>query len=599
MAVDISKMKNSLASVWTKVRLARPNTTGHLVKHSGLTIGKKIFASFLIVILLVSLMSIFTYIQVEELNLTSQQTHKQSLMEIQLAEELALDVANEAMSMVRFSSTGDLNDAASFENSRKFADSKVANLEGILSAGNSREDSREILQNVRKEKNEFDEIAMKLIAAKRENNMEQVTLHLRQAEKMSASLIESTKRLVITVQSYVREQEDILTQKAGRVQFILIVVSSLVAAIAVLVSIYISRSISRPVGLIAEAAAAVSEGNLAIDDISLKTSDEFGQLAASFNKMKGSLRGLILQVSHSADQVADASVQLTSVADHSAQASNRVASATVNVAQGTTEQLMTINDAAAAIQQLSDSTAQIARNAGAVAEKSAQTSTTASVGATVIEQVVTQMDQIEHTVNTTADVIGVLGERSREIGQIVEAISAIAGQTNLLALNAAIEAARAGEHGRGFAVVADEVRKLAEQSQEAAKQIARIIGEIQSDTTKAVQAIAIGTRETRTGAELVDAAGKSFHDIAELVSEVSSRINDISEAIQQMAGGSQLIVASVENINASSKAVADEAQTVSASTQEQSASIEEIAASSQALSEMARDLKEAVSTFRY
>lgn len=560
-----------------------------------MTIGKKIFGSFLIVIILVFLMSIFTYIKVGELNVASQETRKKSLAEIQLAEELAIDVTNEAVAMLRFNFTGDLADAAAFDGYRKFADSKINQLESVLSA----DESRAILKDVRREKAEFDAIAINSIEAKRRNNIEQVGIDMQQAAKPSANLIDATKRLVSTVQEYIRDQEEEITRQSGQVQLILVVVSILVAVIAIIVSIYISRGVSKPVGLIAEAAAKISDGNLAVADITVKSSDELGQLANSFNKMKSNLRDIIQQFAHSAERMAASSEQLTSVADQSAQAGNQVAGATVNVAQGAAMQLITINDTVIAVQQMSESTRQIAVSAGTVADRSEQTSLTASAGATVIEQVINQMAQIEQTVNAASEVVVKLGDRSREIGQIVATISAIAGQTNLLALNAAIEAARAGEQGRGFAVVAEEVRKLAEQSHEAAKQIAGLIGEIQGDTNQAVTAITSGTREAKSGAEIVDAAGKAFQDIAGLVSEVSSRVNDISVAIQQMAGGSEKIVASVEEINSFSKKVSDEAQTVSAATEEQSASIEEIAASSQTLSEMARDLQEAISKFRF
>ncbi|MDF2930508.1 MAG: methyl-accepting chemotaxis sensory transducer, partial [Anaerospora sp.] len=188
--------------------------------------------------------------------------------------------------------------------------------------------------------------------------------------------------------------------------------------------------------------------------------------------------------------------------------------------------------------------------------------------------------------------------RSKEIGQIVDTISGIAGQTNLLALNAAIEAARAGEQGRGFAVVAEEVRKLAEQSQNAAKQIATLISEIQGDTDKAVSAMNAGTREVKLGAEVVNASGVAFQEIVAMILKGSNQTKEISVAIEHIAAGSGQIVNSVNEINELSKTASAEAQTVSAATEEQAASMEEVASASQSLSHLAVNLQDDVSKFR-
>jgi methyl-accepting chemotaxis protein len=208
------------------------------------------------------------------------------------------------------------------------------------------------------------------------------------------------------------------------------------------------------------------------------------------------------------------------------------------------------------------------------------------------------MNKIEETTNASVEVVTVLGERSKEIGQIVDTISGIAGQTNLLALNAAIEAARAGETGRGFAVVAEEVRKLAEQSQGAAKQISDLISEIQKDTNTAVVTMNAGSEQVKIGAEVVGATGDSFKQIMQFVMEVSAQVKDISSAIQHMADNSQHIVTIVKKMDDLSIKGADEAQNVSAATEEQSASMQEIAFSSQNLAKMAEQLQQEVKKFK-
>ena len=251
----------------------------------------------------------------------------------------------------------------------------------------------------------------------------------------------------------------------------------------------------------------VAAGDLSETSMGIRSQDEIGRLARSFKQMVGNMRALVKQISSDAEHLAASSEELTASAEQSSQATNQVALSIQEVAGGANEQMNAANEAAAVVTEMSAGIQQIAANASSVSQQSETAAEKAVRGGAAVDKAVSQMSQIEQTVNTSAQVVAKLGERSKEIGQIVDAISGIAGQTNLLALNAAIEAARAGEQGRGFAVVAEEVRKLAEQSEEAAKKIAGLIGEIQVDTDKAVQAMQQGTQEVKTGAEVVNAAG--------------------------------------------------------------------------------------------
>ncbi|MBP2659287.1 MAG: methyl-accepting chemotaxis sensory transducer [Firmicutes bacterium] len=209
-----------------------------------------------------------------------------------------------------------------------------------------------------------------------------------------------------------------------------------------------------------------------------------------------------------------------------------------------------------------------------------------------------QMRNIERTVNTSAEIVTKLGDRSNEIGQIVGTISAIAGQTNLLALNAAIEAARAGEMGRGFAVVAEEVRRLAEQSKEAAEQISTLIHEIRKETDSAVTAMIAGTREVEGGTVAVNGATTAFSEIADLVNSVSGQVWTISGAMKNVIAGNQQVSLDMKNVDDISSNTSIEAQNVSAATEEQSAAAEEIASSSRALAKLAEELQITMHQFK-
>ncbi|QJW48878.1 methyl-accepting chemotaxis protein [bacterium BFN5] len=384
---------------------------------------------------------------------------------------------------------------------------------------------------------------------------------------------------------------------ASLAKLLIIAITILAVAISVIASWLLARMIARRLGNTVDTLNLVAAGDLT-KEVTVTAQDEIGQMGTALNATVRNLNNLIGNVRLLGEQVAASSQQLTASSGESAQATNQVAMTIADVSRGTELQVSAVNESSAIVEQMSAGIHQIAANANVVAGVSGQAANTARSGETAVISAVDQMNNIERTVISSAEVVAKLGERSNEIGQIVDTISGIAGQTNLLALNAAIEAARAGEQGRGFAVVAEEVRKLAEQSQDAAKQIAGLISEIQGDTDKAVVAMSEGTREVKVGTDAVAVAGKAFNEIVQLIDQVSGQVRDISAAIQQMAGGSEKIVESVRDIDKISKETAGQAQTMSAATQEQSAAMEEIAASSQSLANMALQLQTAIDKFK-
>ncbi|MDU4961349.1 MAG: methyl-accepting chemotaxis protein [Sporomusaceae bacterium] len=559
-----------------------------------MTIGKKIAGSFIIVIALVCLSSVFTYIKIDQLHESAQATLQQALSRIQLAEELAIDVANEAVAMRSFNFTGDLSDAAAFADHRSFGDSKIRQLETELRTA----DALAILTELKTEKLAFDSLAEKSIAAKRAGDMQQVALYMQQAGKPSENSIALAKRLVIAVKDQIRNETENSARQAGQLKLLLVIVSLLVAVVAAAVSIYVSRGISLPLAALARTAQEIAAGNLTVADLSSRSNDELGTLAGGFNQMKNDLRTIIQQVVQAASQVATASASLTASAGQSAQAGSLMAEAGSSAAESVSLQIAAVEETALTVEKISANIQQAAANAGMADSKSEQAAAAAVDGSQAVERAVLQIQRLDQTVAAAAVKITELGARSREIEQIIAAISGIAAQTNLLALNAAIEAARAGEHGRGFSVVADEVRKLAEQSQTAAKKITGLISRIQEDTEQAVLAMNQGTGEVKAGVEMVNAAGGTFHTIQALSAEVSGQVKEIAASIQELACSSETMVAAMQSIDAAGQKVAAETQTVSTAIGEQAATVEEIAAASQTLAAMAQELKATAGSFR-
>jgi methyl-accepting chemotaxis protein len=325
----------------------------------------------------------------------------------------------------------------------------------------------------------------------------------------------------------------------------------------------------------ATAAEAVSKGDLTVDVAPRSENDVLGTAVAS---MVESLRDIVSQVADDAGQIAEAGGQLRQVSGEAgtvvasvsetmhglasgAEDTSRSVQATTesvhqlsqaidSIARGASEQARQIQSAASTASGMADEVDRVATNAGEVAAASQRTRDSAEHGAAAVRETVTSMSEIRQVVSQASEKIEELGKLGDKIGAVVETIDDIAEQTNLLALNAAIEAARAGEHGRGFAVVADEVRKLAERSQRETKAIAQLIREVQSSTQDAVQSMEQGSAKVGEGSERADQAGAALAEILNAVEATVTQVTGIASAAQQMSSGARSVVEAMESISA-------------------------------------------------
>ncbi|MDY6269330.1 MAG: methyl-accepting chemotaxis protein [Selenomonadaceae bacterium] len=265
--------------------------------------------------------------------------------------------------------------------------------------------------------------------------------------------------------------ESVVYSELTKMKIAFAIVTLIGLALILVICQLFARRITEPIVVLKGHAEMLAEGDLRVEDCAVDSNDELGELAHAFDTMAKNLRKLIENVSNTADQVAAASEELTASSQQSAQANQSVAQTIVDVANGMEAQLSSIDGVKDSVDAVDGQVLETSARAEGVSQRSQDTAEAAQHGQNLMESSVTKMEEIEQSVNDTADVMDTLGKNSKEIGAIVETISGIAEQTNLLALNAAIEAARAGEAGRGFSVVADEVRKLAEESQRAAGEI--------------------------------------------------------------------------------------------------------------------------------
>ncbi|TWH51862.1 methyl-accepting chemotaxis protein [Sporomusa sp. KB1] len=380
---------------------------------------------------------------------------------------------------------------------------------------------------------------------------------------------------------------------------ILMIFTAFLVVLAMILTNFMINRIIRPITLLAERANIIASGDFStIISQNNRYDNEVQNLVDAFVKMVNNSRQLITNIQDKANQVASTSKNLSSNAEQSAQVSNEVASSVSNVVFNFDNQSEATDKASVAIKQISTNLRHVAGILETVDTLSQEASKASSAGENAVGNVVLQMDVIETSVGHSSTTVEKLGKRVLEITQIVDVISSIASQTNLLALNAAIEAARAGEQGRGFSVVAEEVRKLAEQSQDATKNITSIIGEIQKDAESAISSMAQGYEQVKQGTIVVGIARTSFEQIYSTVQNVTAKIYEATELLSQVKEGSERIVNTISDLSETSKDVSGQAQMISAATQEQSASIEEVAAASEKLLGIATDLQIMVDKFK-
>ncbi|WP_010290035.1 methyl-accepting chemotaxis protein [Kurthia massiliensis] len=378
----------------------------------------------------------------------------------------------------------------------------------------------------------------------------------------------------------------------------LIVALVICLIVSIFFMIHIQRRIVKPLHKINGIVTIVADGDLTLPDIQYTSQDEIGQLARSVDTMKNNIKQLVCHLQQDAEKLSASAEELSASTEEINSRTEEISTQISATAQQTQQSAAASHESAYAMEETAQGVQRVAEASHTLNDASQDSSKLSQDGVHIVDHAQTQMTTILHSTDLVNNLVLKLSKQTEEIQSMTNVITDLTDQTNLLALNAAIEAARAGEAGKGFAVVADEVRKLADQSRASANAISTLTADIKADTVNVEKAVAASLASVKDGVDIIGQAGESFTSISSSIDLMTAQIQEVSATTQQLSAGAEQVTSSIQDISHAANTSSITVETISSVMEEQLATVQEVSSVAQDLSVSAQQLFEQISVFK-
>lgn len=560
-----------------------------------LTLGRKITAGFLIVVSLFSVVAIYTFFMVKSIDSRYSELIEKRAKRAILAQEIKAIEFQKVASLRAYVITSDIKNLEKINECEQNFLEKKTEIEKLLETT----EGKDTLSSISRSNEEYNSYMEKIKTLMKNNQQGEIISSLStDGVRIANNLSTAADNLYSIAQKMLDEGNRLQTTRSQDLIKFIMILTLFTIVISILLSLAISRMISKPIVILSQVADKISQGDLTIEGIYIKNNDEVGELAKSFNEMLNNLRSIVKKVALTSKQVAESALELMAGSENAASASEEISASMQNVSSSIENQQESINNMSSTMNEMSAGIEQTSANMQNVNNNTVSINRLSEKGQESLRNVVIQMDVINKNSMDSVNSVKSLGEMSKKVETVINMITNIASQTNLLALNAAIEAARAGEQGKGFTVVAEEVRKLAEQSSAATVEISNTIQDMNKKIDDVINIIESGASEVKSGSQIVEEVTHSFQIISKGFEEIQSQVHEVSDASKQMSAGTQDAVASIDLIADSVNRNTLSIQEVTVAVEEQAATMEEITNQATSLTKLAEELDIAVKVFK-